>query len=136
MPTFGVRSVLRWSRWADQRKKYVYEERITLWSAETFEEALELAEREAEEYAGETTMATKRCGLLQGYWLVDDLKLKKQGIEVFSLLRESDLTPNAYLNAFFDTGDEYEGGHNAGPKVPPKRCQTARKIRRGSRRND
>jgi len=28
------------------------------------------------------------------------------GAEVFSLLRESDLEPDAYLDAFFDTGTE------------------------------
>lgn len=105
MPTFGVRSVLRWARRADQRKNYVYEERVTLWNAATFEDALDLAEREADDYAGVTTAA--RCGLLQGYELLDEYKLTKQGFEVFSLLRESDLAPKAYLRAFFDTGFEH-----------------------------
>jgi hypothetical protein len=131
MHSFGVRSVILWSRADDQRKKYLYEERITLWNAETFEMALELAEREAEKYAGETSRTTNRCGLLQAYWLVEELKLKKQGIEVFSLLRESELAPKAYLKAFFDTGYEHEGGQNAGPPVRLKRRAAARKIWKG-----
>jgi len=31
------------------------------------------------------------------------------GSEVFSLLRNSDLQPDEYLNAFFDTGSERQG---------------------------
>ena len=31
------------------------------------------------------------------------------GAELFSLLRESDLEPKEYLDAFFDTGDERQG---------------------------
>lgn len=132
MDTFGVRSVILWPRAADQRKKYVYEERITLWNATTFERALELAEREADEYASEMNITAKRCGLLQAYWLADEFKLTKQGTEVYSLLRESDLAPKAYLKAFFDTGYEHEGGRNAGPPIPPKSRPRARKIRKGS----
>ena len=31
------------------------------------------------------------------------------GAEVFSLMRDSDLTPHEYLDHFFDTGDERQG---------------------------
>ena len=131
MPTFSVRSVLRWSRHSDQRKKYVYEERITLWNAPTIEEAIDLAEHDAEEYAGPTA---KRCGLLQGFWLFDELRLKEQGIEVFSLLRESDLAPKAYLRTFFDTGFEKQGHYGAAPKSRSNRPPSARKVQKGARR--
>lgn len=110
MPTFSVRSVFRWSPRADQKKKHLYEERITLWNARSLIEAINLAEREAEEYAGDDA---KCLGLLQGYWMYDECKLRKQGIEVFSLLRESDLPPKTYLKAFFATGHERESDHNA-----------------------
>jgi len=93
----------------------------------TFEEALDLAEREAEEYADTTA---KRCGLLHGFWLFDDFKLKKQGIEVFSLLRESDLAPKAYLKSFFDTGYEMQGEHKARPRGSPNRRTRAKKNRK------
>jgi hypothetical protein len=109
MPTFSVRSVLRWSPRAEQKKKYIYEERITLWNAQSFTAAIDLAEREADDYAQDNA---KRLGLLQGYWLFEECRLRKQGMEVFSLLRESDLPPKAYLKAFFDTGYEREGDYD------------------------
>jgi hypothetical protein len=112
MPTYSVRSILRWSRRADQKKKHLYEERITLWNARSLEEAIDLAEREAEEYAGDDA---KRLGLLQGFWMFDQCRFRWQGIEVFSLLRESDLSPKAYVRSFFNTGSEREGDYNAEP---------------------
>lgn len=128
MPTFGVRSILRWLSPAAKRKKYVYEERITIWNASTILEAIELAEEEAEAYGGANA---KRLGLLQGFLLCDELKLKKQGIEVFSLLRESDLAPKAYLNAFFDSGYERETKESVAPERPDRRRRTARTPRSG-----
>jgi pentatricopeptide repeat protein len=44
-------------------------------------------------------------GLAQAYALSDDLG---DGAEVFSLMRDSDLGPDDYLDAFFSTGDERE----------------------------
>src|SRR5215831_13674705 len=106
MPTFSVRSVFQWSlKYSqDQKKKYIYEERITLWNARDANEAIKLAEHEADAYAAENEF--KRLGLLLSYWLTDECRLRKQGIEVFSLLRESDLPPKTYLKSFFDTGYE------------------------------
>jgi hypothetical protein len=65
MLTFSVRSAPRWSPRADQQKKHLYEERLTLWNAETLEEAIDFAEREAQKYTGDDA---KRFGLLQGFW--------------------------------------------------------------------
>src|ERR1041385_2201366 len=109
MPTFSVRSILRWSPRIDQKKKHLYEERITLWKARTLNHAIDLAEREANHYAGKNA---KRLGLLQGFWMFDECRLQKQGVEVFSLLRESDLPPKTYLRNFFSTGDERESDYD------------------------
>ena len=73
------------------------------------DDAIELAEKEAAEYAAE---GEEFLGLSQGFWLFDDLALPQQGIEVFSLLRESDLEPKAYLDAFFDTGFERQAEYD------------------------
>lgn len=135
MPTFSVRSVLRWSPRVGQKKKHIYEERITLWNARSLTEAIDLAEREAEEYAGDDA---KRLGLLQAFWMFDKCRLRKQGIEVFSLLRESDLPPKAYLRTFFDTGYERESDYNAeqdvAPNRRPARVRRTRTPRKGSGR--
>lgn len=90
-----------------------------------------MAEREAGEYAGDNA---KSLGLLQGFWLFDECKLPQQGVEVFSLLRESDLPPKAYLRAFFDTGYEREGDYPFEPDAPPNRRPRRPRAGRASRR--
>ncbi|GAA0454640.1 hypothetical protein Aca07nite_69090 [Actinoplanes capillaceus] len=81
-----------------------YEERVTLWRASTFAEAVTSAEAEAEAYAAD--VAGEYLGLAQVYSLSDE---PGHGAEIFSLLRGSTLEPDAYLDAFFDTGDERQG---------------------------
>lgn len=80
---------------------YLYEERITLWKAIDLDEALRLSEVEANAYASE---GEAFLGLSQAYELFDELDAN--GIEVFSLLRESDLSPQEYLRAHFCTETE------------------------------
>ena len=46
-------------------------------------------------------------GYSQGFALFEPVTAN--AIEVFSLLRESDLEPEQYIDAFFDTGTEHEG---------------------------
>jgi hypothetical protein len=101
MPSFSVRCVFRWAPRHDQKLRNLYEERITLWQADGFEDAIALAEKEAQEYAsdGEECLA-----FAQAYELYDDIAC--HGVEVYSLVRESDLEPSEYLSAFFDTGRE------------------------------
>jgi hypothetical protein len=79
----------------------VYEERITVWKASTFDEAVGLAEDEAKEYAG--LIEGKYLGFLQAYWMPND---PGHSSEVFSLLRDSDLDPTKYIDRFFQTGSE------------------------------
>jgi hypothetical protein len=80
-----------------------YEERITLWKAETADEAIDRAESEAREYA--EILECEYTGLVQSY-LVDGNP--RTGAEVFSLIRRSELAPERYLDTFFDTGTEYQ----------------------------
>lgn len=76
-----------------------------MWQAESADAAIEMAEREAEAYAsGNSTY----LGVCQSYWLVEPLA--GSGVEVFSLLRESDLEPSEYIDTFFETGDEHQRG--------------------------
>ena len=93
---FGVRCVFH-------DPEGTYEERITLWEADTFDEAGALAEAEAAEYAAD--VESTFLGFAQAYVMPEE---PGQGAEVFSLLRDSDLDPDSYLDAFFDTGAERE----------------------------
>lgn len=83
----------------------VFEERVTLWRAKSFEVAVERAEEEAREYA--SVLSHRYLGLAQAYKLADE---PGDRAEVFSLCRNSDLDDKAYLDAFFDTGTEYQQG--------------------------
>jgi len=102
MDSYSVRCLLHWNRTPVQRTVHVYEERITRWRAENTFAAIELAEQEADRYANEfgaeffnRLQASERAGPLDAH-----------GVEVFSLLRDSDLEPPADISTFFDTGFE------------------------------
>lgn len=80
----------------------LYEERVVLISANSLDEALAKAEKEAETYATDTDMS------YLGYVNVFELYHSKieDGTEVYSLMRESELDGIAYIERFFDTGSE------------------------------
>lgn len=44
MESYSVRRVFQCPPRNDQTRKYIYEERITLWQAESFEQAIKFAE--------------------------------------------------------------------------------------------
>ena len=105
---YAVRCVIRWR--GASRKRRLYEERITLWRASDFDDAIARAETEAARYvetAGHEGTSPQRClDLVQAYRLDEDV-VPGDGVEVFSLLRSSDLGPRRYVNRFFATGDEH-----------------------------
>ena len=80
---------------------FVYEERMTLWYTDTFENAIALAEKEAATYAASHKidyLDLAQVCLLPGH--------PTSGAEVFSLIRDSKLDSDDYLDSFFDTGTE------------------------------
>ena len=104
MDSYSVRCIFRWEPRQDQKAKHLYEERITLWQAQSIDHAIELAEEEAGDYASENM---EFLGYSQAYALFESVPAN--GIEIFSLLRESDLDSEIYIDTFFDTGSEYAG---------------------------
>ncbi|WP_380158344.1 hypothetical protein [Kineococcus sp. R86509] len=102
----AVRCIFR-SQAEHHGAEVVDEERVTLWREADMDRAIERAEAEAQTYASETTWppdrVTEYLGLVQAYALFDE---PVDGAEVFSLMRTSDLPPTAYLDRFFDTGQE------------------------------
>ena len=100
---FAVRCVFA-KGWGADDGPSLYEERVTLWRASSVEEAVVRAEAEAAAYAAAIEEAPDTyLGLAQAYRLFDE---PGEGAEVFSLLRESELTAEDYLDTFFDTGRE------------------------------
>lgn len=96
---YAVRCVFRWEASGGP----LYEERLTLWLAGSMDEAIGRAEAEARRYAGENGL--QYLELAQSYRLATDGR-PGDGDEVFSLLRESRLDGEAYLDRYFDTGQE------------------------------
>jgi hypothetical protein len=90
-----------------------YEERITAWQTPSFSQAFELAEADAQDYADAT--GSRYCELAQAYWLYD---IPGHGAEVFSLMRDSSLGEEEYLDRFFATGAERERDFND-RRLPP-----------------
>lgn len=80
-------------------------ERLTLWAVPHFKTAVGTAEREARDYADSIPGCTY-VGLSQAYQLPES---PGHGTEVFCLMRDSALEPDAYLSAFSDTGTERQG---------------------------
>jgi uncharacterized small protein (DUF1192 family) len=113
MRMYSVRSVLEWKGRKEIQKKHLYEERITIWNADSLDEAIALAEKEIERYMNEESSKKEKMvslGFYQGFSGFKEVQLDLQGEEVFSLLRQSDLAPDDYLDNFFDTGDEHQQG--------------------------
>ena len=79
-----------------------FEERITVWRAESPARAVTLAEAEAAEYAARLRDVVA-LDLVQAYALPEP---PGHGAEVFSLIRESGLPAAGYLDHFFATGRE------------------------------
>ena len=78
---------------------------MTIWLADSFDEAISFAEREAEEYSA--ILEEEYLGFAQAFSLGE--RVIEPGSEVFSLMRDSALEPREYLDHFFDTGSERQG---------------------------
>ena len=104
---YSVRCLFKYKKRKDMSKKYLYEERITLWYTESIDKAIELAEKEAKDYEADDC---KYLRLAQGFWIYEK---PESGEEIFSLMRESDLPKNKYLDSFFDTGLERQQDYAA-----------------------
>jgi RimJ/RimL family protein N-acetyltransferase len=101
---YGVRCVFR------DRELGVYEERVTLWRAASFDEAIERGESEAREYCADLD-SVEYTDFAEAYRMYDE---PGEGAEVFSLMRESELPVGEYVERFFDTGAERRGRGDAG----------------------
>jgi hypothetical protein len=85
------------------RTESVYEERVVVFLAKDFEEALAKAEAEAARYAAQFADVEDL-----GYFMVYDLSEEsiREGTEVFSLMRDSRMPPQAFLDRYHDRQSE------------------------------
>jgi hypothetical protein len=87
----------------DSAPRRVYEERVILVRAEGFDEAITRAEAMAEEYAKDVG-GCSYTGYVDVFHIYDEHI--GDGVEIYSLMRVSDLSKGEYLNRFYDTGAE------------------------------
>lgn len=99
-PWYGVRLVYRLTGFPAQ----AYEERIVIVKAASFDEAIAKVERYSKDYEDETKVYT---GYAMAFHILDENGSSLgEGVEVFSLMRDSELDPDEYLDRFHDTGRE------------------------------
>jgi hypothetical protein len=103
MKSYAVRCIFEAPVESINTKRFLYEERITIWRALNIDDAIDRAEEEANSYCRKN-VGFRFSGLSQAFWMFQSLD--GNGVEVFSLLRESDLEMDEYLDRFFSTGDE------------------------------
>ena len=100
-PWYGVRLVYRLT-FASRR---AFEERVLIVRADGFDSAIARAEQiSRDDYENESTIYTNYAMAFHIFDENGDALV--EGVEVFSLIRESDLDVDAYLNRFHDTGNE------------------------------
>jgi hypothetical protein len=104
-PWYAARCVFKHTNLkALRRRKNVYEERIVLVRARSFDEAFRKAEREAKKYARGTAGITY-IRFVEAYHLFG--RRVGDGSEVFSLMRSSDLTSRAFVARYLRDGSEH-----------------------------
>ncbi|MCA9248865.1 MAG: DUF4288 domain-containing protein [Planctomycetales bacterium] len=100
-PWYGVRLIYRLTGLS----RPAYEERVVLVRAESGEGAIAAAEKESKVYESETA---QYVGYAMAFHIFDENgPCLGPGTEVFSLIRQSELDPKAYLDRFHDTGNEF-----------------------------
>ena len=109
MNSYAVRCIFECPKEEFNELAHLYEERITVWQASDIDTAIDKAVEEAETYAHDQRFSFG--GLSQAYWISAAVSL--DGTEVFSLMRESDLPIEEYLDWFFSTGNERQSGKKA-----------------------
>jgi len=98
---FGVRTLYKWESLAGLEGR-TYEERITLWQSRDHDSAIDAAEVEAHSYE---EFGPEYLDFAQSFEIKFDenrpLRLT-EGVEVFSLLRRSNLEPDDFIQEFFN----------------------------------
>lgn len=100
-PWYGAKCVFLHTA-IESRPGQVYEERVVLIRASSFEEAISKAEQEAEEYARDAE-GCSYVGFVDIFHVYDERVGDRT--EVYSLMRDSDLGVDQYIERFCDTDD-------------------------------
>jgi hypothetical protein len=100
---FSAKTIYKHHRVEAGTPKVVFEERVVLFQAASFDDAIARAETEAREYCG-SSGETVYLEFVDVYHLFDASIGHRT--EIYSLMRESTLPDKDYLDTFYDTGQE------------------------------
>lgn len=100
---YSAKTVYRHRLVQDGVTKTVFEERVVLFHASNFDEAIAKAEAEANAYCSDVEIAVY-LGLIDVYYLPEEAV--GEGTEIYSLMRDSDLSDSEYVAHFHDGGYE------------------------------
>lgn len=104
---YGARTIYRLDRYTSEYDStFLYEERIVVTKATSFDNAIAQAEKKTANYAAESEITY--LGFVNVFKIVDDSITNNT--EIYSLVRESKLLSIDYLDRFFDTGSERTKG--------------------------
>ena len=104
-PWYGVKCVFIHHDLKKRNGQNNYEERIVLVHADSFEEAIDKAEKEAKQYCEDLDGAAEYLELCNAF-RIEEHKIE-DGTEIYSLITKSDLNPKEYLKIHHDTGGEF-----------------------------
>jgi hypothetical protein len=99
---YGAKTIYKHSLIEDDIAKTLFEERVVLFQAIDFDGAIAQAEAEAGAYA--LSHDVEYLGFMDVFYIFDEKV--GQGTEVYSLMRESGLSGQGYLDRFYHDGNE------------------------------
>ncbi len=105
-PWYGIKCVFRHQNLkTEESGANIYEERVILVNASSEDEAITLAEAEAHEYVVDVGDC-EYLNFASCFHVYEDKIIHLS--EVYSVMRESSLLPEEYLDQYYDTGSERE----------------------------
>lgn len=108
-PWYSVKCIFRHDKLvqnlnlSEEKGKTMYEERIVLFRANSFEEAIALGEAEARQYA-ERDSTLYYTGFIDAYHLFE--REFASGSEVYSLMRQSNRATEEFIDHYYNDGTE------------------------------
>lgn len=106
---YAVKGLFRWYFKSDGTTDSV-EERVVLFLAASFDDAIALAETEASEYCAEDPAANFRIepvGWWNAYWIGEE---PKSGVEVYSRLCSTELSSDAFVRRYYPRSHDGRAG--------------------------
>ncbi len=100
---YSVKCVFKHENLSQKEGEVLYEERVVVLKAESLDEAIRLGEAEAASYSGSNEGASY-TGFISAYHLF--VRKLDNGAEVYSLMRQSSLNTDAFLDRYYDDGSE------------------------------